>query len=134
MAEPNIPVAESMGIEHEQQFDALALVHDIFELNNGGIHAGPQRLRFKILLIDGSKNKNTGKVCHLPVTIFADGEPHGQPPPLYQQLQAAHAQNSAMAFFGIQGKTSDSNDGTWSFTSNFAFFCEQASETGKGRI
>ena len=40
MAEPNIPVAESMGIEHEQQFDALALVHDIFELHNGGTHAG----------------------------------------------------------------------------------------------
>ena len=93
-----------MGIEHEQQFDALALVHDIFELNNGGTHAEQQRLRFKILLTDGSKNKDTGKVCHLPVTIFVDGELHGQPPPLYQQLQAAHVQNSAMAFFGIQGK------------------------------
>ena len=104
MAEPNIPVAESMGIEHEQQFDALALVHDIFELHNGGTHAGQQRLRFKILLIDGSKNKDTGKMCHLPVTIFVDGELHGQPPPLYQQLQAAHAQNSAMAFFCIQSK------------------------------
>ena len=72
-------------------------------------------------------------MCHLPVTIFVDGDLHGQPPPLYQQLQAAHAQNSAMAFFGIQGKKSDSNDGTWSFTSNFAFFCKQASETRKGR-
>ena len=133
MAEPNIPVAESMGIEHEQQFDALALVHDIFELHNGGTHAGQQRLRFKILLTDGSKNKDTGKMCHLPVTIFVDGDLHGQPPSLYQQLQAAHAQNSAMAFFGIQGKKSDSNDGTWSFTSNFAFFCKQASETRKGR-
>ena len=72
-------------------------------------------------------------MCHLPVTIFVDGELHGQPPPLYQQIQAAHVQNSAMAFFGIQGKQSDSNDGTLSFTSNFAFFCKQASETRKGR-
>ena len=105
MAEPNIPVAESMGIEHEQHFDSLALVHSISELNYGGrSNAGKERVRFKIVLNDGSENKDTGKVCHLPVTIFVDGELDGQPPPLYQQLQSACNQNLAMAFFGIQGK------------------------------
>ena len=133
MAEPNIPVAESMGIEHEQHFDALALIHDIGEVNAGGVRAGQERVRFKILLNDGSRKKDTGKVCHLPLTIFADGDLHGQPPPLYQQLRAAHASSSAMAFFGIQGKKSDGNEGAWSFTSNFTFFCAEASETRKGR-
>ena len=123
MAEPNIPIAQSMGIESEQHFDALALVHDI---SDGGVRAGQERVRFKVILTDCFQNKDTGKVCHLPFTIFADGGLHGQLPLLYQQLQAAHANNVAMAFFGIQGKKSDNHDGAWSFTSNFVFFCVKA--------
>ena len=38
-----------------------------------------------------------------------------------------------MAFFGIQGKQSDSGAGTWSFTSNSGFFCERASDTSRGK-
>ena len=36
MAEPAVPVAESMGIEREQHFDALALIQEISEINQGG--------------------------------------------------------------------------------------------------
>ena len=54
VAEPNIPIAESMGIEREQHFDALALIHDISELSRGGVRAGQERVRFKVLLADGS--------------------------------------------------------------------------------
>ena len=38
----------------------------------GKTATGQARVRCTILLNDGSRNKDTGKVCHLPVTIFAD--------------------------------------------------------------
>ena len=133
MAEPAVPVAESMSIEREQHFDALALIQDMSEINKGGTTTtGQARVRCKILLNDGSRNKDTDKVCHLPITIFADARQDSQPPLLFEQLRTAAQDKIAMAFFGIQGKKSDSDDGTWSFTSSFGFFCERASETSKG--
>lgn len=133
MPEPAIPVAACMGIEREQQFDALALIQDISDMSNGGqTTTGQARVRCKIVLNDGSVNKETGKVCHMPVTIFADGKYDEDAPPLFKQLRNAFENKTAMAFFGIQGKKSDTGDGAWSFTSNFGFFCVCASETSKG--
>ena len=37
MTEPAIPVAESMGIEHEQHFDALALIQNVSTMSSGGL-------------------------------------------------------------------------------------------------
>ena len=48
-------------------------------------------------------------------------------------LTQAALENTAMAFFGIQGKKPDGGDGKWSCTSTFAFHCQSASETTKGR-
>ena len=79
------------------------LKHDV-KLSAASSNAGKEKVRFIIVLNVGSEDKDTGKVCHLPVTIFVDGELDGQPPPLYQQLQSACNQNLAMGFFGIQGK------------------------------
>ena len=134
IAEPTIPVAACMGIDRDQSFDALALIQDISDASNGGkTAAGQERVRCKITLNDGSRNKDTGKVCHMPVTIFADGKQGGDEPLVFKQLRNAHERKTAMALFGIQGKKSDNNDGSWSFTSNFAFFCACASETKKGK-
>ena len=36
MPEPGIPIAASMGIHREQQFDALALIHAITPMAKGG--------------------------------------------------------------------------------------------------
>ncbi len=135
MAEPLIPVSESMGIEHEQHFDALALIQDMSDLAlRGGVTAtGQARVRCIILLTDGSRNKDTSKVCHLPVTIFADARHDGQPPQLFHQLRKATEGKIATAFYGIQGKKSDTDDTTWFFTSSFGFFIVCASETIKGK-
>ena len=99
MAEPLVPVSESMGIEHEQHFDALALIQDMSDLAlRGGVTAtGQARVRCIILLNDGSRNKDTGKVCHLPVTIFADARHDGQPPQLFHQLRKATEGKIAIA-------------------------------------
>ena len=60
MPEPAIPVAASMSIDTEQQFDALALIQNITEMAPGGQTAGGQRrVRCKITLIDGSKKEHT---------------------------------------------------------------------------
>ena len=134
MPEPAIPVAESMGIEHEQHFDALALIQDVSAMSSGGrTSTGQARVRCTILLNDGSKNNTNDKVCHLPVTVFADAQMTGEPPLLFSQLNQAAVDKTAMAFFGIQGKQSDGGNGKWSFTSTFAFHCQSASETTKGR-
>ena len=53
---------------------------------------------------------------------------------MFSQLEKAASDKTAMAFFGIQGKQSDTGDGTWSFTSNFAFHIESARETTKGKM
>ena len=135
MPEPAIPVAESMGIEHEQHFDTLALIQKVSEMSAGGLTStGQGRVRCTIVLNDGSKNKMNDKVCHLPVTVFADARMTGEPPMLFSQLSQAADDKTAMAFFGIQGKQSDRGDGTWSFTSNFTFHCQSASETTKGKM
>ena len=36
--EPAIPIVQSMGIEREQHFDALALIQDVSASSNGGKH------------------------------------------------------------------------------------------------
>jgi len=134
MPEPSIPIAQSMGIAEEQHFDALALVQDVSEMNHGGqTSTGQARVRCCVLLNDGSKSKEDGGVCHLPVTIFADALRNGEPPMIFSELENAAREKKAMAFFGIQGKKSNNNDGTWSFTSSFNFHCKLASETNKGR-
>ena len=134
MPEPNIPVAESMGIQREQHFDALALIQNVSEMCSGGrTSTGQARVRCTVLLNDGSKHEANDKVCHLPVTIFDDARLNGEPPPLFSQLHQAATDHTAMAFFGIQGKQSEDGDGKWSFTSNFSFHCQRASETTKGK-
>ena len=73
MPEPAIPVAASMGIGREQQFDAMALVRQITPTANGGTTSnGQRRVRCTVTLVDGSKKEDNDKVCLLPVTIFAD--------------------------------------------------------------
>ena len=50
MAEPAIPFAESMGIEREQHFDALALIQEAGPMSNGGTtKSGQARVRCQIL-------------------------------------------------------------------------------------
>ncbi len=133
MPEPNIPVVESMEIEREQHFDALALVQSVSAMSSGGrTSTGQARVRCTVILNDGSKHKTNDKVCHLPVTVFADAKMNGEPPLLFQALNDAASNKTAMAFFGIQGKQSDDDSGTWSFTSNFSFHCQCASKTTKG--
>ena len=85
-----------------------------------------------MLLNDISTKDDTGKVCHLPVTIFADANMNGEEPLLFQQLRGAAQSKTAMAFFGIQGKKSTGQVDGWSFQSSFDFFCADASETKKG--
>ena len=89
-------------------------------------------MRCTILLNGGSKHNNNDKVCHLPVTVFADAQMTGEPPLLFKELNQAAVDKTAMAFFGIQGKQSDGGDGKWSFTSSFACHCQRANETTKG--
>ena len=134
MPEPAIPVAASMGISSEQQFDAMALIQHITPMANGGVTStGQRRVRCTITLIDGSRKEDKDKVCLLPVTIFVDEGTGGEPPALFQQLQLAASNKWAFAFFGIQGKKSESDDGTWSFSSGFSFHCQRASETTRGK-
>ena len=134
MPEPGIPVAASMGIGREQQFDALALIRQITPMANGGTTStGQKRVRCTITLIDGSKKKDNDKVCLLPVTIFADARISGEPPALFQELELAASNKWAVAFFGIQGKKSENDANTWSFSSGFSFFCQRASETTRGQ-
>ena len=134
MPEPAIPVGASMNIGREQNFDALALIHDITEMKPGGTNStGQKRVRCTITLIDGSTKKDTDKVCLLPVTVFADENTDGRPPPLFEELQKAAADKKAVAVFGIQGKKSESGDDTWSFASSFSFHFQLASETTKGK-
>ena len=79
IAEPAIPVVAPTGIEQEQLFDAMALIQEVSAISNGEkTFAGQDRVRCQILLNDGSLNEATGKVCHLPVTIFADATKDGQ--------------------------------------------------------
>ena len=90
MPEPAIPVAASMGIGREHQFDALALVQQVTTIANGGTTwNGQRRVRCTVTLIDGSTKKDNDKVCLLPVAIFADERPGGEPPALFQELQLA---------------------------------------------
>ena len=73
MPEPAIPVAASMGIGREQQFDALALIQQISAIAHGGTTSnGQRRVRCTVTLVDGSQKEDNDKVCLLPVTIFAD--------------------------------------------------------------
>ena len=136
IAEPSIPIVASMGIEHEQTFDAMALIQDVSPVASGGrTTTGQARVRCQAILNDGSLNETTGTVCHLPVTIFADATTDGQEPLLFQKLRQAVVHKTAMAFFGIQGKKaeSDTSSGKWSFQSSFGFFCERASNTARGK-
>ena len=134
MPEPGIPIVASMGINSEQQFDALALIQEVSASNSGGrTRAGQERVRCQIILNDGSRNSD-GNVCHLPVTIFEDASKDGQDPPLFQKLRSAAEHKIAMAFFGIQGKQSEDEPGKWSFTSSFGFSCKHANETTKGKM
>ena len=136
MAEPAIPIVASMEIEAEQRFDALALIQHVSETSPGGkTLTGQQRVRCSVFLNDGSYKKDTSKVCHLPVTIFADATSDEEEPLLFKQLREAAKNKTAMAFFGIQGKksTTDTSFDKWSFLSSFDFFCENASNTMRGK-
>ena len=137
MPEPAIPIVKSMDIEQEQAFDALALVQKVSEALPGGkTPTGQQRMRCQVVLNDGSKHDETGKVCHLPVTIFADANVNGDEPMLFQQLRNSAQSKTAWAFFGIQGKKSTREFGDpagWSFQSSFDFFCAEANNTKKGK-
>ena len=122
MPEPAIPIVKSMNIEQEQLFDALAAVQKVSEALPGGkTPAGQQRIRCQVVLNDGSEHEETGKVCHLPVTIFADANMNGDETMLFQQLRNAAQSKTALAFFGIQGKKTTGDFGTpagWSFQSS----------------
>ena len=137
MPEPAIPIVKSMDIEQEQAFDALALVQKVSEALPGGkTPKGQQRVRCQVVLNDGSEHAETGKVCHLPVTIFADANLNGDEPLMFQQLRKSAESKTAWAFFGIQGKKSTGDFGNpagWSFQSSFDFFCAEASNTKKGK-
>ena len=152
MPEPAIPIAASMGIEREQLFDALALVQNVSETMRGGKTAsGQARSRCTILLNDGSRSnakdsaaaqsldkdspvlQSMGKVCHLPVTVFADTNSDGTEPQLFQILRLAVSNKTAMAFFGIQGKQPETKEAKWSFTSSFGFHVQRASDTKRGK-
>ena len=136
MAEPAIPIVASLGIDHEQLFDAMALVQSVSPTSPGGrTSKGQARVRCQVLLNDGSVSEDTRNVCHMPVTIFADATTNGADPPVFQELRKAATDHTAMAFFGIQGKkaTSEDDGGTWSFTSSFGFMCKNASNTTKGK-
>ena len=134
MPEPPVPLAASMSIDREQQFDVLALIEGITETAPGGQLAGGQRRgRCTVTLIDGSKKKDTEKACLLLVTIFADQTATGGEPPLFQKLRESFQNKVAVAMFGIQGNKAGSNaESTWSFQSGFSFSFQQASGTAKG--
>jgi len=133
MPEPPVPISASMNINREQHFDVLALIHDISELSAGGqLKNGQARSRFTVTLSDGSTMKNEEQPRLLPVTIFLDTPKDGSVPTDYQKLDEAGNQKKAIAFFGVQGKKSPSED-TWSFQSGFSFTWYTASNTEKGR-
>ena len=137
MAEPAIPIVASMEIEGAQTFDALALIQHVSDTCPGGTTStGQRRVRCSVLLNDGSRNKDTSKVCHLPVTIFADAPKNEQEPLLFQRLREAAENKTAKAFFGIQGKKSATvtSSDKWSFQFSFDFFCESASNTTRGKL
>ena len=134
MPEPPVPIAASMSIDHEQQFDALALIQNISEAAPGGqLKDGRSRIRFTITLLDGSKKKDEEKPRRMPVTIFANKPSDNSDPLLLQELRNEFKKQSAVAFFNIQGKKSESPEGsTWSFTSGLSFAFKVASRTTKG--
>ena len=134
MPEPPVPIAASMSIDHEQQFDALALIQNISEAAPGGqLKDGRSRIRFTITLLDGSKKKDEEKPRRMPVTIFANKPSDNSDAPLLQELRNEFKKQSAVAFFNIQGKKSESPEGsTWSFTSGLSFAFKVASRTTKG--
>ena len=121
MPEPPVPIAASMSINHEQHFDALALIQDISETAPGGqLKDGQARTRFTVTLIDGSTNKDEKKPRLLPLTIFASTPPDGSDPSIFQEFRDAFHLQEAVAFFNIQGKKSQSTEGsTWSFQSGY---------------
>ena len=135
MPEPNVPVADSVGIEREQMFDALGLARDMSEIMPGGrTLTGKDRVRCLCHVIDGSMTPGTDKVCALPVTIFSDAGKNGETLEMLKSLQDAVTNHYAMAFFGIQGKRSKGDDkDTWAFTSSFSFALTRASNTSKGQ-
>ena len=64
MPEPPVPIADSMRINQEQHFDALALIQDITATAPGGqFKDGQARSRFTVTLIDGSINKDEERPC-----------------------------------------------------------------------
>ena len=69
---------------------------------------------------------DTDKDCLLSVTVFADGTMDVQQPRLFQELQMAAPNKLAVAVVGIQGKQSESYDGTWSFTTTVSVHCQRA--------
>ena len=63
LPEPAIPVAEAMGIEHEQHFDALALIQNVSTSSSGGhTSAGQACVRCTIRLNDTPRNNKNDKV------------------------------------------------------------------------
>ena len=132
--QPGIPIAASMGIGREQLFDALALVREVGDMASGGqTKTNVARVRVQVKLTDGSKNAATGNVVHMPITIFADATADQQEPQMFRDLREAASKKTAMAFFGIHGKQSDADSGTWAFTSSHGFFFVSASDTDKGQ-
>ena len=131
--EPGIPIAASIDMGREQLFDALALVAEVGPVGNGGMSGGQARVRVQVKLTDGSTNETSGNVVHMPVTIFTDARSDGTEPQTVALLRSAASAQTALAFFGIQGKQSASEPGKYAFTSSFGFFFDSASDTQKGK-
>ena len=106
-----------MSIHREQHFDALALIQNFTDTAKGGqLKDDRNRVRCTVTLIDGSTDKNGEKARLLPVTIFADQMSNGKEPPLLVKFREAFENKTAVAWFNIQGKKSESKDeSTWSF-------------------
>ena len=132
--EPNIPISASMRIDREQLFDALALVYEVSDMAGSGLtNNNVSRMRLQATLTDGSVDYVTGKVVHMPVTIFADARPDQSEPQMFRELREAASNKTAIAFFRIHGKQPNPDATAWSFTSGQGFFFEAASDTAKGR-
>ena len=136
MPEPAVPIAASMSIGCEQVFDGLALIYQISESAPGGqLSTGQRRVRITLDLIDGSTSaEKPDTPIRMPLTVFENEMQDGSEPPLFKQLREAYEKKKAVAFFHIQGKKAESDNGsTWNFQSGFSFSIRNASETAKGK-
>ena len=89
------------------------LISSISELAPGGtLKDGQTRVRCTVTLIDGTVKKDGEKPIAIPVTVFLDKPSNNSDPAAYAQLQDAFKNKKAVSFFNIQGKQSQSNEGS----------------------